>query len=91
MEAKHKLTCGQCDKVILQSNLGKHVLEYHMGEEESVSPPLVSDEDSDPVEFQSHIQVNKKKSLVSMTDFQSKEPPAEVMTGNDSTAGVMIK
>ena len=81
MEAKHKLTCGQCDKVILQSNLGKHVLEYHMGEEESVSPPLVSDEDSELVEFQ----------LVSMTDFQSKEPPAEVMTGNDSTAGVMIK
>ena len=72
------ITCGQCDKTILQSNLGKHVLEYHMEEEESVSPPLVSDEDSNLVEFQFNLPVNNKKSLVSITDLQIKEPPAEV-------------
>jgi len=75
-----RVTCGQCDRTILQSNLGKHVLEYHMQEEESVSPPLLSDEDSDSVEFQSHISVYNKKSLVSMADFQDEEPLAEVMT-----------
>ena len=31
----NRVTCGQCDKTILQSNLGKHVLEYHMEEEKS--------------------------------------------------------
>jgi DNA-directed RNA polymerase subunit RPC12/RpoP len=84
----NRITCGQCDKTILQSNLGRHVLEYHMEEEESVSPPLVSDEDSNPVEFQSNPPVNNKKSQrVSMTDLANKEPPSEV-TGIDNSAVV---
>ena len=90
-EQANTITCGQCDETILQSSLGKHVLEYHMEEEESLSPPLLSDEDSDPVmeidqpqvEFQS-IPPVRKKSLVPMTDLQTKGPPADV-TGNDNS------
>ena len=75
------------DETNLQSNsnLGKNVLEYHMEEEDSASPPVVSDNDSGPfmemyrpqVKSQSNLQV-KKKSLVSMSYLQSKRPLVKV-------------
>jgi len=46
------VSCGQCDQVILRYDLGKHVLEKHMEEavvDRSISPPPVSEQDSDDV------------------------------------------
>ena len=40
--------CGQCDRIVVLSALGKHVLEYHMDTEKSRSispPPPLSDEE----------------------------------------------
>jgi len=53
------VTCGQCDRTVLLSGLGQHVLDYHLETERSISPPPpLSDEE---IQQSSSPQHKKKK------------------------------
>jgi hypothetical protein len=83
------VACGQCDRTVLLSCLGQHVMDYHMETERSISPPSpISDvENTDQVikqaasknksqKAQSPVPVKNNK-LVPLTCSTSKRPPPQ--------------
>jgi hypothetical protein len=52
------VTCGQCDRTVLLSGLGQHVLDNHLETERSISPPPPLSDEEIPLSSSPH---NKKK------------------------------
>jgi len=86
------VSCGQCDQTVLLSSLGKHVLEYHMEMERSISPPPsfsemddtnVLNKESSPAKKQSPIHNFMK--LVPFTQLASKLPSPIPFTSSSSS------